>query len=307
MRSKEAIVMNFTLKYILKPIQTHMKIKPSSMRFVKKLIDMGSCIMAKVPDFISIKKVNAFGTSAEWIIPKDIADNNKVLLYMHGGGYFFSSPLSHRPITWRLSSKASVKVLSIDYRLLPDHTMCECWEDAIRSYKWLLDEGYKPENIVIAGDSAGAGLALSTLFQIKKSHLPQPAAAVCISPFADISGSSTTLKTNARNDHMFHVNAVHSLQAFLRESCDPKNAMISPVFGDYENLPPLFIQVSDTEMFYGDSISIREKAEKAGIEVKFSVWHNMPHVFTILANFVPESKEAISEIASFVMDKLKIN
>lgn len=308
MRSKEANQLKFILKYMVKPLQAKTPVNPATMRRIKKLLDFGATYtVAKVPKFVSIENVNAGGTPAEWVIAGDQRKNDNVLLYIHGGGYFFGCPKTHRQITWRLSHMAKVKVLSIDYQLLPDHSMGDCWEDAFNSYKWLLSEGYKPEKIIIGGDSAGGGLTLSTLFRLKDNGLPLPLVAFLISPFADIRGDSHTLKDNAKNDHMFHIKMMSRLQQYLSKQYDNNDYYLSPVLGDYKDFPPLFIQVSDTELLYGDALRVKEKAEAAGVDVEFDEWKNMPHVFTAFSNMVPEAKEALNKIADFITGHLHVS
>jgi acetyl esterase/lipase len=195
-------------------------------------------------------------------------------------------------------------VLSLDYRMVPEHTMTDCREDAVSAYRWLLDQGIAPGNLFIGGDSAGGGLTLLTLLALKDRGIPLPRAAFCISPFADLTGTSPTFVSNARKSDMFHPNILKKVEAYLTTGRDPYDPDLSPAFGNYQGLPPLFIQTSDAELLMNDSLLTAENAKKAGVEVELKVWHDLPHVFTLFADFVPESKQGIKEIAGFILRQM---
>ncbi len=300
MISAQANILNFILKYVFKPLQTNIPITPSLMQSTRKAFDVLSFLPAKVPSFVSIEPVRNGKITGEWVEAGDSIDTNRVLLYLHGGGYFFGSPKSHRPITWRLSRKAGLKVLSLQYRMLPNHLIGDAMEDAVTAYEWLLNQGYNPENITIGGDSAGGGLTLITLLELKNRNLPQPKAAFCLSPYTDITGTSKTIETNAVPSIMFHKNALIKWHKFMQESHDPYDPLVSPRFGDFGKLPSLFIQVGSSELLLEDTKTIVQKAEEAGTEVVCKVWYKMPHVFTIFSDFLPEGKQGIQEVADFL-------
>ncbi len=300
MLSRNASVLNFFLKYGLKPPQAVLPMTPPVMRALRKITDAGGKLTGRVPPHVSIEQINAGGVPGEWVISGTDVSRDKVIYYLHGGGYFFCSPQTHRPITWRLSRETKARVLSLDYRMVPEHTVDDCCRDAVAGYRWLLDEGYASENIVIGGDSAGGGLTLLTLLALKNGNVPLPRAAFCLSPFADMSASSPTFIGNARKSHMFHRNALKKMEAYLSAGRDPYDPAISPAFGDYEGLPPLFIQAADTELLLNDSLLTAANAEKAGVPVELKIWHNLPHVFTLFADIIPEGKRGIKEIAAFI-------
>lgn len=300
MLSRNARILNFFLKHFIKPPQAVMPMNPGVMRGLRKVVEAGSKLINKLPSHVSIQNVDAGGVPGEWVISGDGIDQDKVIFYLHGGGYFFCSPATHRPITWRLSRETKTRVLSIDYRLVPEHTVDNCCEDAVSAYRWLLDQGFSSGNIVIGGDSAGGGLTLLTLLALKSRGIPLPRAAFCISPFADMSQTSPTFISNARKGHMFHKNSLKKMEAYLSAGRDPYDPAISPAFGDYKGLPPLFIQVADSELLLNDSLLTAESAKKAGVEVELRIWHNLPHVFTLFSDFIPEGKKGIKEITNFI-------
>lgn len=304
MLSRNARFFNFFLKYIIKPLQAYMPITPGVMIFIRRLCEAWSRLVFKYPSHVSTQVVSARGVPGEWVLSGDDINQEQVILYLHGGGYFFGSPRTHRPLTWRLSEKTKTRVLIIDYRLVPEHTVDDCCDDAVNAYHWLLDEGYQPEDVVIGGDSAGGGLTLLTLLALKNREIPLPRAAFCLSPFADMSRTSPTLISNARKSHMFHPNAMKKLEAYLSAGRDPYDTAISPAFGDYKGIPPLLIMVSDAELLLNDARLTARNAEEAGVEVELKIWHNLPHVFTLFADILPEGKQGIEEIAFFVNNRL---
>lgn len=305
MRSIQAEAICFALKYMNKPFQAPVPINPVTMKRINSYVKLVTAPLKKVPSFVTLEKISAGGTSAEWVIADGQKGSENVLLYIHGGGYFFGAPATHRPITWRLSRDAKLKVLSLKYRMIPENKLEDCWEDTLNAYRWLLSEGYKPENIIVGGDSAGGALTLQLLFQLREMKLPMPVAAFLISPFADMTFKSESTWKNAKKDHLFHASLVKRLTIYLGQKYGKKNPFVSPVFGSYENLPPLLIQVADSEIIRDDSLLIKEKAERAGCEVHYKEWDNLPHVFTIFSNIIPEAKAGVEEIAAFINDKLK--
>jgi acetyl esterase/lipase len=300
MLSPQARRFNFILKNFIKPPQAVMPMTPAVMRGLRNIVDAGNKWVSRVPPHVSIVPVRTGGVPAEWVACGDGIAPYKVVYYLHGGGYFFCSPATHRGLTWRLSRETKLRVLSLDYRMVPEHTLDDCCTDAVKGYRWLLDQGYAPWNIVIGGDSAGGGLTLLTLLALRDKGIPLPKAAFCLSPFTDMTATSPTFISNLPKSHLFHKNALKQVEAYLSAGKDPRDPSISPAFGDYKGLPPLLIQTADTELLLNDSLLVVENAKKAGVDVDFKLWHNLPHVFSVFADFIPEGKAGIKEIAGFV-------
>ena len=299
MLSRKARALNFIIKHFSKPFQARAPLTPGVMRGLRKVVETGSRLIIKQPAHVSIENVTAHGVPGEWVVAGE-ATPDRVILYLHGGGYFFGSPRTHRTLSWRLAQETGSRVLSLEYRLVPEHVVADCCDDAVMAYQWLLENGSSADKIIIGGDSAGGGLTLLTLLEIKNRALPLPLAAFCLSPFADMSGTSPTYISNARKSHMFHPKALRKITAFLSADHDPYDPAISPAFGDYAGLPPLFIQASDTELLLNDARLVAQNAAAAGVEVELKIWHNLPHVFTIFADIIPEGKQGIKEIAAFI-------
>lgn len=243
------------------------------------------------------------GMNAEWITPPN-AHPDGVMLYLHGGAYVAGGLKSHSNIVAYFAYKARVRALLVEYRLAPEHPFPAALEDAVASYRWLLENGTRPEHIVIAGDSAGGGLTLATLLKLRDDGLPLPAAAVCLSPWTDLAGTGESLRTRARKDPWLKADSVAPGAAHYHGSYDPKHPLISPLYGDMRGLPPILIHVGDWEILLDDSVRMAEKIRQSGGTVELEVWPGMWHVFHAFRALTPESKEANEKMARFIQRHL---
>ncbi|MFX1480387.1 MAG: alpha/beta hydrolase, partial [Promethearchaeota archaeon] len=193
-----------------------------------------------LPEDVKIEEINAGGVPAEWqIVPG--ADDNKVILYFHGGGMILMSAKTHRALTIEIAQKTKIRVLSIDYRLAPEHPFPAALEDCVNAYKWLLSQGFKAKNIVIAGDSAGGNFTLTTLIKLRGEGIELPIGAVALSPATDFTDNSKTIYENARTDPILaDIGIFWWLTSYLA-GADPNNPLISPVLADLSGLPPILI------------------------------------------------------------------
>jgi acetyl esterase/lipase len=234
----------------------------------------------------------------EWLIPP--TNPRETILYLHGGGYYFCSPRSHRAITFGLATRSNASVFSLDYRLAPEQRFPAALDDSVAAYRRLLGDGVPAQSIAIAGDSAGGGLALATLLALRDAGDPLPAAAVLFSPWTDLTCSGESMRTNDGRDPMYHASVFPQVAAQYLGSADARNPYASPVFGEFEGLPPLLIQVGDTELLLDDSTRIAAKARAAGVHVELDIWRNVPHIFQIWAPFMPEARDALARAAAFI-------
>ena len=256
--------------------------------------------------------VNASGVKAEWVLAPNV-DTSRRLLYIHGGAYTMGSPKSHRRLTSKFSEVANAAVLSIDYRLMPEHPRMAGIEDSRAAYRWLLDNGPSgvsaPSAVFVAGDSAGGNLTLSLIAWVRDQGLRAPNAAVALSPATDGSLGSPSLKTNLATDPMLGP-LFKSLTKIPRTGllwggwmanrvrpCDP---VVSPVFGDLSKLPPLLVHASEAEMLLDDSRRYVNKALAAGSPVTLQTWQHMVHVWQIYHPELPEGRQAMEEIGKFL-------
>lgn len=252
---------------------------------------------------ITTEAVDANGVPSEWVVATN-ADPNRTMLYLHGGGYVIGSIVSHRGLAASLSKSARARVLSVDYRLAPEHKFPAAVDDAIASYRWLLDSGVDPANTVIGGDSAGGGLAVAALVAIKEAGLPMPGAGICLSPWVDMEALGESYVTRAALDPML---TREGIQAFAKEylgDADPKSPLASPIYADLSGLPPLIIQVGTSEAIYDDATWLRDHAMRAGVDVTFEAWEDMVHVWQRYASKLPEAQLAVDRLGEFVNEKL---
>lgn len=300
--SWQAMALNLTLRATIKPVLERVAVSERSMRFAQQLYSLTTPLLSRVPAFVKIEKVKFEHFTAEWLRAGKKLDEDKVLLYLHGGGYFFSSAELHRPITWRLSRACHRPVLSINYRMAPAFQFKHWLEDAMTSYIFLLELGYLPENILIAGDSAGGNLVMVMLQSLRHQGLPLPAAAICLSPWTDFTGESASMHFNRSHDPMFAAGAVSRLGKFFAQDYDPEHPWVSPVRADLSGMPPLLIMVGSTEVLRDDALRLTERARAAGVPVVYEEWGSMPHVFPLFAFWMPEARRAYRHIARFVHD-----
>ncbi len=237
---------------------------------------------------------------AEWIVPPGV-ENDRVVLYLHGGGYVMGSIVTHRAMIARIARAAKARALALDYRLAPEHPFPAAVEDATAAYRWLLAQGYKPGKIVIAGDSAGGGLVLAALLSLKDSGEPMPAGAVPISPWTDMEGTGDSVTSGKINDPMVDKEGLLGMAKKYVGEHDPRNALASPLHGDFHGLPPLLIQVGGAEILLDDATRVAERAKKAGVKVDLEVWPDMIHVWHVFAKILPEGQQAIDKIGAFTL------
>jgi epsilon-lactone hydrolase len=260
----------------------------------------------RFPDGVVGTPVIAGGVPAEWIDPPGGA-GDRVVLYLHGGGYVAGSIDSHRNLTGHLAAAIGCRVLALDYRLAPEHPHPAPVTDAVAGYRWLLDQGVAADHVVIAGDSAGGGLTVATLLLARDEGLAMPAAAVPISPLVDLEATGESMTTRAAADPMIQRDmALEIVQLFLGDG-DRRDPYAAPLHGDLAGLPPLLIQVGDAEVLLDDAVRLADRARVAGVDVTLEVWPEMVHVFQASAGFVPEADEAIAHIAEFCRPKLGLD
>lgn len=249
------------------------------------------------------RQFQANGVTAEWICDPD-ADPDHRMLYLHGGGYI-SGDLNTSACFTRMISKATgCSILAIEYRLSPEAPFPAALEDAVNGYKWLLENGPDrkgfPKTKLLAGDSAGGGLALATLLKLRDDNEELPDCAVVMSPFADLTLSGSSIKNKVDVDPVLYVDFLKFCSDAYASKTDKKHPYISPVFSDPKGLPPLMIQVGENEILLDDSLRFAERAKTTGVDITLDVWPDMFHSWQIYAPKVPESQDALNRIGAFV-------
>ena len=258
-----------------------------------------SARLAPLPRGTSVVPVTVGERPAEWVIPAE-SPPDRVLLYLHGGSYSAGSPRTHRGLVARLARAARARGLTLDYRLAPEHAFPAAVEDAVAAYRWLLTQGFRPERIAVAGDSAGGGLALALPLALRDAGEPLPAVVGALSPWTDLTGSGESVTTRAQVDVMLDASSVvPTARRYLRDA-DPTNPLASPLFGDLDGFPPTIIQVGDDEILLDDATRFAKRAAEAGATVELQVYAGMWHVWQAFAPYIPEAARAIHDMGAFL-------
>ena len=226
------------------------------------------------------------------------ADTTKTIIYLHGGGYSIGSLRSHRDLICRIAHACGVRVIAPAYRLAPEHPFPAQLDDALSVYAHVRAEGTPPENIAFAGESAGAGLSLSTAIALRDRGLPMPAAIVAVSPWVDLEGRGKSLDDNAAYDFVRRHALRQYARRFVRDE-DLRNPLAAPLHADLRDLPPLLIHVGASEGLLDDGLHLAERARDAGVDVTLQVFPDMIHAFHVFAPMLPVAREAIADIGDF--------
>ena len=253
----------------------------------------------------SYQSIQVYDMPAEWITPKK-SKSDKVLLFIHGGGYATGSIRTHRALASQIAIHAGIKALSIDYKLAPEHKFPTQIEQCVSAYEFLLDQGYQPENIAIGGESAGGGLTGGTLNYLKDYGIPLPACAILMSPWLDLTASGRSIITNKHKDPMVPHKGIPLWARNYAGHDNLTDPYASPLFGDLTGLCPLYVQVGECEILLSDSTRYAEKAEKVGVDVTLEIWPDMFHAWQGFWMVMPEGKAAIAKLGAFLREKLLI-
>jgi len=251
----------------------------------------------KVPASVHITAAQLGGMHGEWVEGPNSGET--VLLYLHGGGYFGCSAESHRPITVSFA-RENFRVYAPDYRLAPENPFPAAVDDATAVYRVLLDSGQPASRIVVAGDSAGGGLALSLLLTLRAAGIPLPAAAALFSPWTDLAATGESVCTNDQRCAMFNGPDIAPTARWYLGDADPKNPVASPLYADLSGLPPLLIHAGADEILRDDSTRLAEKARAAGVPVELKIWPVVPHAWQLAPHLIPEARQSLRETAAFL-------
>jgi monoterpene epsilon-lactone hydrolase len=262
----------------------------------------------KLADFLGgapdakCEKVDAGGVPAEWINAPG-SDPERAVLYLHGGGYAIGSINTHRRLAYDISAASGATVLVIDYRLAPEHPFPAAVEDAATAWRWLLQRGFAGSQLAIAGDSAGGGLTIATLVNLRDQKLGLPACAVAISPWVDLEGMGNSITTRSAQDPMVQKDGLLWMAGMYLNGKDAKTPLAAPLHADLKGLPPILVQVGTAETLLDDATRIAEKLHAAGVDVRLAIWPNMLHVFPLFAPVLSEGRSGCLEIGAFIRSK----
>lgn len=251
------------------------------------------------PEETRFERVDTDGVPSKWVSPPGVKQDC-ALVYLHGGGYYAGSLTTHQGLAARIALAADARVLLVDYRLAPEHPFPAAVEDATRACRWLLGQGFAPERVAVAGDSAGGGLAVAAMLDLKAAGEPLPAAAVCLSPWFDLAGTGESIRTRASLDPSIRSSDLDFVARCYLGPADPETPTASPLYGDLAGLPPILIQVGTDEILLDDSRRFEQRAGREGVPVQLEIWDDMFHVWHAYARFIPEARRAIEKIGEFL-------
>jgi acetyl esterase/lipase len=252
---------------------------------------------------IAFEQETAGGVPASWCIPPRAVDG-QVLLYLHGGGYVIGNSRAYRPMGSEFASRLRTRVLIPDYRLAPENPFPAALDDALKVYRWLLDQKIAANAIALAGDSCGGGLTVATLAAIRDAGLPMPAGAAVISPWADLEVNSDSLVSKAKEDLLIDAEGLRQMAAAYLGSASPRNPSASPIYANFSGLPPLLIQVGSAEILLDDATRLAARAGAAGVKVRLDIWPEMFHVWHVSTAVLDEAREALDDAATFLKSLL---
>lgn len=284
------------LSHLINDLQIGKKIKSGELR--KRLKEPAW----HVPECFNMTNIDMENFSMKLLSLKENPGQDYVILQLHGGGYMGAVRNAYYVFAGLYNEVSKgCNVLTPDYRVAPEHPYPAALEDALASYQWLLDKGYYGEQIIVAGDSAGGGLAMALCMYLKDHHMPMPGGVIAMSPWTDLTASGESYITNYEKDPLFG-NTKESL-IYVNDYAgdhDKMDCYISPLFGDFRGFPPMLIQVGSLEMLLSDSVSVAAKARQQGIRVRLSIYEGMFHVFQMAYLNIPESKKAWAEVGKFI-------
>lgn len=259
------------------------------------------------PCAVDYIEVDAGGVPAMWALPKD-AREDRVLLCSHGGGYVTGSMYTHRKMYGHFAKAIGCRALIVHYGRAPENVHPGPVDDMVKAYAWLLRSDMLPNHIALTGDSAGGGLAITTMLRARERGLPLPAASMPLSPWLDMEASGSTFQTNAENDALVTAPIIQTMAStFLGPNGNPKHPLANPLHADLAGLPPLYIQVGGDETLLDDSRALAAAARRAGVDVTLEEEPEMQHVYQFLAGTAPEADAAIARLARWVRPKLGLD
>lgn len=251
------------------------------------------------PADAAVEAVEIAGRPAEWVYDP-AADQGRVMLYVHGGGYVQGSLATHRNMVFEIAKAIGGRVLNLDYRMAPEHPFPAAVDDTVAAWKALLESGVDPAKASFGGDSAGGGLVVAALMAARDQGVAPPACGCCISPWTDLIGTGRTMDAKADEDPMVGRAGLDFFAGLYAGGQDKATPLMSPIFGDLKGLPPLLVQVGTAETLLDDSRRLVARARHAGVDIDYAEWPGMPHIWHIFAPILQASRDAIAELGGYV-------
>lgn len=241
-----------------------------------------------------------------WVGRKRFVTSDKVIYHVHGGGFTFGSPWSHKALASRMAAETATPVFLPDYRLAPENPHPAATEDTIAGWEWLIESGFPPENIVVSGDSAGGNLALQLVAHLEREGKPMPAGVVLLSPWVDLDFSDMSARDKAKKDPFLALGLAELCRIQYAPDTSADDPAISPInYTPSADWPPFLIQCGGAENFAGGIEAMAEKFAEHGVRHELQVWPDQFHVFQVFHPLIPEAKLAVRDIGSFVRGCLR--
>ena len=281
------------LKTVIKPL-IGLAANPVTAR---KVFDLTTRFLSYTPPF-SLMLGQAGARGGRWISNGQV-HSRRVVLYFHGGGYIVGSPRSHQGMLARLSVFSKTRVFAPNYRLAPDAGFPAQIDDAVAAWQSLHAQGYAHGDIILGGDSAGGGLALALLALMCQDGQP-PAGCFVFSPWTDLNLSGQSLRSNKKSDQLLPVARIAELRDMVLQGADPNDPRASPLLASFPNCPPVFFQVSQTEILLDDTLRMADSLRQQGVKVSVDLWPDLPHVAALFQGYLPEADETLSRVGKFI-------
>jgi epsilon-lactone hydrolase len=307
MPSWQAQVLSLLSRTVVKrAVKNNSKDVDATIQMVRNWLAPSRQYGSTLPPEVRHQPVDTGLVRGEWLHWNGDAEMSQdgCLYYLHGGGYFAGSPLTHRHLTGALTMATRMSTFALDYRLAPEHKFPAAVEDAVAGYRWLLQQGFPPEKLVIGGDSAGGGLTMATVLWLRDAGLPLPAGIFLLSPWTDLACTGNSLERNDPYDDLLCGKEVHRFSKVYHGEASPHDPLVSPLYADFSTLPPLRIYVSDTEILLDDAVRLAERARCYGVDVDLRIWNRLIHAWPVMIRFrLPESKQVVDELALFIRER----
>ena len=300
--SRRLLLLNLFLRHCVRPVLARTVDVARARREFKRVSGM-----FRVPPYV-LHLVEMGKVPLHWISVRR-RRTDWVILYLHGGGYVAGSPLTHKGLAGRVAKLTQLQVVLPDYRLAPEHPAPAAFEDACWTHGQLLAKGYEANRIILAGDSAGGGLALALMADLCARD-SAPAGLFAFSPWTDLAMTGPSLQSNSKRDSVLPSPRMPDVIDLILGELDPRDPRISPLYADFDRPPPVLIQVGQEEILLDDSQRMGAALRRVGGEAMVAEWPGCPHVWHLLDGYLPEARRALEDVAAFVLqvvDRANLN
>jgi acetyl esterase/lipase len=288
-------LLNTSLRWFEKP---HLA-RAATPEVLRKSFEMKARVWFHPPRGTHVRRDRVGQVPATWVAARE-AREDRVILYLHGGGYVFGSSRTHQGMLGHLSAHAGAVACLPDYRLAPEHPFPAAIEDARAAWDGLQGEGFAPGQIVIGGDSAGGGLALALLGDLIARGAALPAAVFALSPLTDMTFSGESMRGNAQSDVVLPASRAQEAAEMYLGTQDARDPLASPLFAEFAGAPPVYITAGTTEILLDDTRRMAESMREQGVDVREVILEDVPHVWPLFQGLIPEARQTLREIGQWL-------